>query len=152
MRPAPDPQAALQVAVVGCGIAGASVAFHLAQFGVDCVVLDERDICSSATGRNGGQLKPVVDLEGAERRWGRARALAVLRHEHSCFEAVRKLVTENGIDCDWDERGAATLYDSEGAATACSCAARTADAHRAQSNWRRARAPRGPRRRWAWRQ
>lgn len=45
-----------EVVVIGGGIAGVSVAYHLALKGVDVVLLEARDIASRASGRNDGQL------------------------------------------------------------------------------------------------
>jgi glycine/D-amino acid oxidase-like deaminating enzyme len=45
-----------QVVVIGGGIAGVSVAYHLAANEVDVVLLEAGEIACRATGRNDGQL------------------------------------------------------------------------------------------------
>jgi glycine/D-amino acid oxidase-like deaminating enzyme len=42
------------VAIVGGGIAGLSVAYHLAEMGIQCAVLEAEEIGEGATGRSGG--------------------------------------------------------------------------------------------------
>eukprot|EP00929_Paragymnodinium_shiwhaense_P020006 TRINITY_DN13473_c0_g1_i1.p2 TRINITY_DN13473_c0_g1~~TRINITY_DN13473_c0_g1_i1.p2 ORF type:complete len:392 (-),score=62.69 TRINITY_DN13473_c0_g1_i1:115-1290(-) len=47
-----------RTAIVGGGLTGASLAFHLAQRGESCLVLESRCPAGGATGRNGGILWP----------------------------------------------------------------------------------------------
>ncbi len=54
------PEAA-EIVIVGAGFTGTSVAYHLAQAGVKCVVLEARQISGSATGRNAGMCWPSSD-------------------------------------------------------------------------------------------
>ena len=48
------------VAIIGAGLSGASIAYHLRKINKDCriIVLDARDLSGGATGRNGGILWP----------------------------------------------------------------------------------------------
>jgi sarcosine oxidase, subunit beta len=47
-----------EVVVIGAGIMGLSIAYHLAQFGVrDIVVIDKSYLCGGASGRNGGGIR-----------------------------------------------------------------------------------------------
>lgn len=46
------------VVVIGGGLLGSSTALHLAEQGVDTVLLEKNRIGSAASGRNGGQLTP----------------------------------------------------------------------------------------------
>jgi gamma-glutamylputrescine oxidase len=55
-EPGTRPPAAADVAVVGGGIAGISIALHLARAGVEVVVLEAGAVASRASGRNDGQL------------------------------------------------------------------------------------------------
>lgn len=51
------------VVIIGGGIHGASLAFHLAQRGVSPVVLEKRFIAAEATGRSSGLVRMHYDLE-----------------------------------------------------------------------------------------
>lgn len=46
------------VLVVGGGLLGASVALHLAEAGIDVMLVEKHSIGSAASGRNGGQVTP----------------------------------------------------------------------------------------------
>ncbi|MDQ9021072.1 FAD-dependent oxidoreductase [Acinetobacter sichuanensis] len=55
------------VVVIGAGLLGSSTALHLAEQGVDTVVLEKNRIGAAASGRNGGQLTPgLARWEAAE--------------------------------------------------------------------------------------
>lgn len=54
------------VAVIGGGLLGASAALHLAEAGVEVVLLEKDHIGSGASGRNGGQLTPGLARWEAE--------------------------------------------------------------------------------------
>lgn len=49
--------------IIGCGIHGASLAFHLAQRGLKPLVLERRFLASEATGRSSGVVRMHYDLE-----------------------------------------------------------------------------------------
>ena len=51
------------VIIIGGGIQGASLAFHLAQRGVESLVLEQRFIAAEATGRSSGLVRMHYDLE-----------------------------------------------------------------------------------------
>src|SRR6187551_3429968 len=47
-----------EVVVIGAGIMGLSIAYHLARYGVtDVVVVDKGYLCGGASGRNGGGIR-----------------------------------------------------------------------------------------------
>lgn len=60
------------VVIIGAGYAGASIAHNLlrnesfANKKSSIVILEAREACSGATGRNGGHLKPGIDLPTAD--------------------------------------------------------------------------------------
>jgi glycine/D-amino acid oxidase-like deaminating enzyme len=118
------------IVVIGAGYAGASIAYHLLEEGEpserpSIVILEARQVCSGATGRNGeehflplrpamrcvmsanrlptgGHLKPdVYNFVGtvAERYGGEAAAeLAAFECAH--IPAIESVVEKEGIQCD----------------------------------------------------
>jgi sarcosine oxidase subunit beta len=55
------------VVVIGAGIQGASLAFHLARRGVRVVVVERGVVAGGATGRSSGNVRMHYDLEGEAR-------------------------------------------------------------------------------------
>ncbi len=55
------------VIVVGAGVQGASLAFHLARRGVRVLVLERRTVAAGATGRSSGFVRMHYDLESESR-------------------------------------------------------------------------------------
>jgi len=102
--PAPplDGDARAEVVVVGGGLTGISTALHLAERGVETVLLEAGALGHGASGRNGGQVGtgfnwPQAKLEsrlGAE--W--ARALWDLSEEAKAM--LRERIARHAIDCD----------------------------------------------------
>ncbi|KAL9087231.1 MAG: hypothetical protein Q9165_006725 [Trypethelium subeluteriae] len=76
------------VVVVGSGITGSSAAHHLAQFSssqgqdLNIVLLEAREACWGATGRNGGHCQPLLY----------DRPVDVARFEVANYNAVREMV------------------------------------------------------------
>ncbi len=91
------------VCVVGAGFTGLSTALHLAQRGVDVVLLDAHRVGFGASGRNGGQLgsgqrqdqKTLIKMMGRDD----ARHLWLLGEEAK--QLVRGLIDTHQIDCDY---------------------------------------------------
>ncbi|MFT4021707.1 MAG: FAD-binding oxidoreductase, partial [Acinetobacter sp.] len=68
------------VVVIGAGLLGASTALHLAEQGIDTILLDKDRVGGAASGRNGGQLTP-----------GLARWEAEDMIEHFSYEDAKRL-------------------------------------------------------------
>lgn len=83
-----------EVVVIGGGLLGTSSALHLAEQGIDTVLLDRDRIGSGASGRNGGQLTP-----------GLARWEAEEMIEHLGYDDAKKLwnFTSNEAMCLIDD-------------------------------------------------
>lgn len=64
--PALEKDTQCELVVIGGGLLGASTALHLAESGVDTVLLEKNTIGSGASGRNGGQLTPGLARWEAE--------------------------------------------------------------------------------------
>lgn len=79
--------------IIGSGFAGASLAYHLSQeTDASVVILEARELCSGASGRNGGHLAPNYlphDPLG--------------EFELRNYNALFDLIAQNGIDC-WTTR------------------------------------------------
>lgn len=97
--PALDGDIAADVAIIGAGLAGTSLALHLAQAGVAVAVLEARQPGWGASGRNAGHVLPILrDLRVLERfPDGGARFLEQFRrHLTIPFDIAEQF----GIDCD----------------------------------------------------
>lgn len=95
------------VVIIGSGYSGAATAFHLlkpSENRPSVVILEARETCSGASGRNGGHLKPDPYLAAA--RWsqayGAAMAAEMVEFEMRQLWHVKKLVDEEKIDCDFE--------------------------------------------------
>ena len=65
-NPALDDTVDTDVVVVGAGFTGLRAAHKLAEAGTDVVVLDAADVGFGASGRNGGQVNPILPFNGPE--------------------------------------------------------------------------------------
>lgn len=83
------------VVIVGSGITGASAARYLTDDarakGLTIVMVEAREICWGATGRNGGHCQPLLFDRSAE----------VAEFEVKNVEAVRSYIEDNNVDCEW---------------------------------------------------
>ncbi|KAG6840776.1 hypothetical protein C0991_004501 [Blastosporella zonata] len=99
------------VCIIGSGITGVSAAYHLAKTlatreggQVKAVVLDARDFCSGATGRNGGHLTPVHFNHFAEKEqvYGREQAKKAFALEHYTTSELARITKEEKWEHDVD--------------------------------------------------
>ncbi|KAI1193314.1 FAD dependent oxidoreductase [Nemania serpens] len=89
--------------IIGSGITGAAVAFNLASNGVrDIVMIEARQACSGATGRNGGHTKAASYLTFLhhQHEHGTEMAAKIARLELANIRAVHAFAKEHGIDCE----------------------------------------------------
>jgi gamma-glutamylputrescine oxidase len=107
--PLPQDISNVDVAVVGGGLAGLSIAYHLLlrQPGLRVVVLEANELGSGASGRNTGMVGPGVgqDLLALVRRLGDARAELVYRHSLGAVTRLFELAAAEQIDCDAVQAG-----------------------------------------------
>ncbi len=102
--PALDKDLDADVVVVGAGLAGGSLALHLAEQGVNVVVLESRQPGWGGSGRNAGHVLPVLkDLEVFEQFPDGGKKFIELFKEHQAltFELAKK----HEIDCDAVKNG-----------------------------------------------
>jgi len=90
--------------IVGSGITGAITAYKLLQEkpGASIVVLEARQACSGATGRNGGHCRAGRYLEFKDylEQFGEEEALLMEKLEEENVKKVGEFVKEHHIDCD----------------------------------------------------
>jgi gamma-glutamylputrescine oxidase len=91
------------VCVVGGGIAGCSAALHLAERGLQVVLLEDHRIGWGASGRSGAQaIYGVAAGQGKlERLLGPAGARTVWDVSVEALALMRELIRRYSIDCDW---------------------------------------------------
>ncbi|KAA8611177.1 NAD(P)/FAD-dependent oxidoreductase [Salipiger aestuarii] len=89
------------VCIVGAGFTGLSAALHMAEAGLEVVVLEAHRVGFGASGRNGGQLGSGqrVDQLALESMIGRGDARKYWDLGEEAKALVRSLVTRHGIDC-----------------------------------------------------
>ena len=87
------------VVVVGAGLAGASLALHLAESGVSVVNLEARQPGNGASGRNAGHVQPFLDQLEPLQAWpGHGQPFLDFFVEHR--DIVFALCRKHGIDGD----------------------------------------------------
>ncbi|CUH76380.1 NAD(P)/FAD-dependent oxidoreductase [Tropicibacter naphthalenivorans] len=89
------------VCVVGGGYTGLSAALHLAEAGLDVVLLEAHRVGFGASGRNGGQLGSGQRLDQLklEKMLGAEDARRMWEFGEEAKALVRGLVERHGIDC-----------------------------------------------------
>ncbi|MEV7061989.1 FAD-binding oxidoreductase [Streptomyces collinus] len=101
----------VDVAVVGAGLTGLTAALHLARKGAKVAVLEKDTVAFGASGRNGGMATTglSIGIRDAVARYGFATARRYLETYHDAVDTIEKLVTEEGIDCDFSRPGKLVL-------------------------------------------
>lgn len=116
---------AVDVVVIGAGVAGIAVARQCEKRGLSCAVVEARDLAAGATGRNAGfAMTGLADsYEALVERFGRkiARELWVVS-QANLEEIIEDVVGREGVSCDlvacgsvvaaWDESERAVLERS----------------------------------------
>jgi gamma-glutamylputrescine oxidase len=101
--PGLDGSVKAHVAIVGGGYTGLSAALHLAEAGIDVVLLESERVGWGASGRNGGQLHSGQrrDQDWLEERLGRDDAHRLWRLAEEAKALVKGLIAKHAIVCDW---------------------------------------------------
>ncbi|HWJ75831.1 MAG TPA: FAD-binding oxidoreductase [Kaistia sp.] len=91
------------VAIVGGGYTGLSAALHLAEAGIETVLVEANRIGSGASGRNGGQLHTGQrrDQDWLERHLGRPAAHELWTLAEEAKALVHHLIDKHQIDAEW---------------------------------------------------
>ncbi|PZQ82116.1 MAG: FAD-dependent oxidoreductase [Ancylobacter novellus] len=90
------------VCVIGGGYTGLSAALHLAEAGLQVVLLEASRVGSGASGRNGGQIHSGQrrDQDWLEARVGLDDAKALWNMAEDAKALLHALIARHGIDCD----------------------------------------------------
>ena len=89
-----------EIVVIGGGLFGCSIAYRLAKRGREVVLLEKRNICSGASGRNGGQ---VIQLEGRDKNPETIKWRLELTKENNSI--LQNLSEELGVDLEYEKIG-----------------------------------------------
>jgi glycine/D-amino acid oxidase-like deaminating enzyme len=118
LAPPPDGDLAVDVAVVGAGVAGIATAWELARRGQRVALLEADRVAAGVTGHTTAKLTALHTLIYDRLRRTRGKEGAHL-YATSQMDAIRhaaEVVDELGIDCDWEETAAYT-YAEDGTHT-----------------------------------
>ncbi|KAK7413498.1 hypothetical protein QQX98_007646 [Neonectria punicea] len=120
----PWPEETVDIVVIGSGMTAASLinTLYSKQPNLNVTILEARDLCSGATGRNGGHIKamsPGAWFERAE-KFGVQEAVRIMEYEHSHLKEMAACIRDNDINCDLDEvEGLDVYYDEKVFRYAC---------------------------------
>jgi glycine/D-amino acid oxidase-like deaminating enzyme len=115
--------ASSDVVIIGAGYAGIATAYHLAKGEVtdknlSVAILEARGVCSGATGRNGGHLRPdlYTPMTKLIERVGIDLALEVPEFEIAHLPVLKSLIEKEKIDCDFTLTRSIDVWCNEEAA------------------------------------
>jgi len=90
--------------IIGSGLSGTLIAKHHLETWPDrsVVIVEAREFCSGATGRNAGHCKPDQWRHFAkfEKAYGQEQAIKIMNNEATTWRALVAYVRENNVDCD----------------------------------------------------
>lgn len=92
-----------EVAILGAGISGALAAWHLAEAGLDVIVLDRREVAHGSTAGSTSLLQYEIDepLHQLTRRYGTKRATYAYRRSLAAISGIEKIVRRLRIECEF---------------------------------------------------
>ena len=108
------------VAIVGAGLTGLSTARDLMSRGVECMVLEARDVAWGASGRTGGFIVPRFKkgFAAIAQRYGNEVAKACFANVLHAVESVAETVEQFSLRCGFDRKGHLTPAHSNKALSA----------------------------------
>ncbi len=98
-----DGDATADVVVVGAGIAGMSVAYHLAKAGQQVVVLDDNAVGGGETGQTTAHLTSAMDdyFQVLEKVHGKEGARIAYESHQGAVDTIERICRDEGIACDF---------------------------------------------------
>jgi glycine/D-amino acid oxidase-like deaminating enzyme len=110
----PWPEAVVDLAIIGSGISGTSLAHHVLAKNpaLNIVLLEARSLCSGATARNGGHIKTMsfAVWEHHKQTFGVDEAIRIAAFEQSHLESMTAAIKANSLDCDLVETQGIDAY------------------------------------------
>ena len=105
--PALEQDAVADVAIIGGGYTGSSAALHLAQRGIDCIVLEAEKIGFGGSGRNGGLVNAGLWLppQDITAKLGEEAGAKLVKELSEAPELVFSLIETHQIQCEAVRRG-----------------------------------------------
>ncbi|ODN72873.1 hypothetical protein L202_08300 [Cryptococcus amylolentus CBS 6039] len=107
------------IVVIGSGLSGALTALSLLRSDTppaSIVMLEARELCSGATGKNAGHCKPDAyrGYSEYEERFGAKEAIKILANEKRTWQAMVAFIKDNEVDCDlWTGKTMDVFMDEE---------------------------------------
>lgn len=104
-RTTPELPKSADVAIIGSGISGAFAARKLAALSphASIVMIEAREVCSGATGRNGGHCQPKYY----------SKPIHLARFELANYEYLRDLIEMEKVQCEWRQVVGCHAYMNE---------------------------------------
>ncbi|PYH42519.1 NAD(P)/FAD-dependent oxidoreductase [Aspergillus saccharolyticus JOP 1030-1] len=103
-RTTPELPQSADVVIIGSGMSGTVTVKHIIETWPTkkVLVIEARQFCSGATGRNAGHCKPDQwrGFLEYERAFGTEQALKILENEQQTWSEVVRYITENNVDCE----------------------------------------------------
>ena len=105
--PALDVDRTASVAIIGGGFAGLSTALHLAEQGIDAIVLEAQEPGWGASGNNGGQLNPglKLDPDKIEAAFGADLGRRMVAFAYNAPVFTLDLIHRHQIECEARQNG-----------------------------------------------